>query len=134
MLGLCKAAKHTLHALEIKHTTSVMSFLKFSPYMYLNCTALELQYTIVTTIKHLKDCHGYAPSIHLRAMYLRWNLGEPHPTIPLLPLPLPLPLLPPPSPSPSSLPLLSLSLSDPLCLSGQLSMWCVHWMSVAGNY
>ena len=42
----------------------------------LNFFTLELQYAIVTTIKHLKDCHGYTPNIHLRAMYLRWNLGE----------------------------------------------------------
>lgn len=37
--------------------------------------SLELQYGIITTIRHLKDCYGYAPNIHLRHMYLRWNLG-----------------------------------------------------------
>ena len=42
----------------------------------LNIVTLELQYAIITTINHLKDCHGYTPNLHLRAMYLRWNLGE----------------------------------------------------------
>ena len=42
----------------------------------LDSLALELQHSIINTIYFLKEFFGYIPSIHLRHMYLRWNLGE----------------------------------------------------------
>ncbi|XP_064406561.1 uncharacterized protein LOC135351490 isoform X2 [Halichondria panicea] len=39
-------------------------------------SALELQFSIIRTIKHLKEWHGFTPTMHLRHMYLRWNLAR----------------------------------------------------------
>ncbi len=43
---------------------------------FLDYLTLELQFSIIRTIKHLKEWHGFTPTMHLRHMYLRWNLGE----------------------------------------------------------
>ncbi len=42
----------------------------------LNSFPLEMQHAIVNTIGFLCEVYGYSTSVHLRHMYLRWNLGE----------------------------------------------------------
>ena len=46
--------------------------------MYFSLTPfpLELQYAIISTIYFLTEFYSYRPTIHLRHIYLRWNLGE----------------------------------------------------------
>ena len=53
---------------EVLYGTQVISSLTLCP--------LELQCAIVNTIFFLKELYGYTPNVHLRHMYLRWNLGK----------------------------------------------------------
>jgi hypothetical protein len=45
-------------------------------YTTLTLFSLELQHAIVTTIYFLTAFYSYRPTIHLRHMYLRWNLAR----------------------------------------------------------
>ena len=43
---------------------------------FLDSFSLELQHAIVSTIYFLTEFYAYRPTIHLRHMYLRWNIGK----------------------------------------------------------
>ena len=49
---------------------------KCSYQISLTLFSLELQHSIISTIYFLTEFYSYRPTIHLRNMYLRWNLGK----------------------------------------------------------